>query len=139
MAQGSCGIPLSMTRILARPWIPMTERGCSFNPIAKRNGGAASRLRVYIPALGDPGIYGNTSSAENQVGASPGLKHRLPLNFNTKKGVLPMSIRLEAGGDYALFYRPEMEVEWVSYDTMTPSPAQGAGGGSDPSMLAHPL
>lgn len=36
-----------------------------------------------------------------------------------------MPIRLEAWGDYALFTRPEMKVERVSYDVMTPSAARG--------------
>ena len=31
-----------------------------------------------------------------------------------------MSISLEVWGDYALFTRPEMKVERVSYDVMTP-------------------
>jgi len=36
-----------------------------------------------------------------------------------------MSIRLEVWGDYALFTRPEMKAERVSYDVMTPSAARG--------------
>ncbi|MBR4342073.1 MAG: type I-C CRISPR-associated protein Cas5 [Lachnospiraceae bacterium] len=36
-----------------------------------------------------------------------------------------MSVRLEVWGDYALFTRPEMKVERVSYDVMTPSAARG--------------
>lgn len=36
-----------------------------------------------------------------------------------------MSIRLEVWGDYASFNRPEMKVERVSYDVMTPSAARG--------------
>ena len=36
-----------------------------------------------------------------------------------------MSIRMEVWGDYALFTRPEMKVERVSYDVMTPSAARG--------------
>ena len=36
-----------------------------------------------------------------------------------------MSIQLEVWGDYALFTRPEMKVERVSYDIMTPSSAGG--------------
>lgn len=35
-----------------------------------------------------------------------------------------MSIQLEVWGDYALFTRPEMKVERVSYDIMTPSAAR---------------
>jgi CRISPR-associated protein Cas5d len=34
-------------------------------------------------------------------------------------------IRLHVSGDYALFTRPEMKVERVSYDMMTPSAARG--------------
>ncbi len=37
-----------------------------------------------------------------------------------------MSIRLEVWGDHALFTRPEMKVERVSYDVMTPSAARGS-------------
>ena len=36
-----------------------------------------------------------------------------------------MSFRLEVGGDYACFTRPEMKTERVSYDVMTPSAARG--------------
>lgn len=36
-----------------------------------------------------------------------------------------MSICLEAWGDYACFSRPEMKVERVSYDIITPSAARG--------------
>ena len=36
-----------------------------------------------------------------------------------------MSIKLEVWGEYALFTRPEMKVERVSYDVMTPSAARG--------------
>ena len=36
-----------------------------------------------------------------------------------------MAISLEIWGDYALFTRPEMKVERVSYDVMTPSAARG--------------
>lgn len=36
-----------------------------------------------------------------------------------------MSIKLEVRGDYACFTRPEMKVERVSYDVMTPSAARG--------------
>ena len=36
-----------------------------------------------------------------------------------------MSIKLEVWGNYALFTRPEMKVERVSYDMMTPSAARG--------------
>lgn len=36
-----------------------------------------------------------------------------------------MSVRVEVWGDYACFSRPEMKVERVSYDLMTPSAARG--------------
>ena len=36
-----------------------------------------------------------------------------------------MSIKLEVWGDYALFSRPELSVERVSYDLITPSAARG--------------
>ncbi len=36
-----------------------------------------------------------------------------------------MAVRLEVWGQYALFTRPEMKVERVSYDVMTPSAARG--------------
>lgn len=36
-----------------------------------------------------------------------------------------MAVKLEVWGDYALFSRPEMKVERVSYDVMTPSAARG--------------
>lgn len=36
-----------------------------------------------------------------------------------------MSIRIEVWGEYACFSRPEMKVERVSYDIMTPSAARG--------------
>ena len=34
-------------------------------------------------------------------------------------------VKVEVWGDYALFTRPEMKVERVSYDVMTPSAARG--------------
>ena len=34
-------------------------------------------------------------------------------------------LRLRVGGKYACFTRPEMKVERVSYDVMTPSAARG--------------
>lgn len=37
----------------------------------------------------------------------------------------PPTIKLKAWGDYACFTRPEMKVERVSYDVMTPSAARG--------------
>ena len=36
-----------------------------------------------------------------------------------------MAIKLEVWGDYACFSRPEMKVERVSYDVITPSAARG--------------
>ncbi len=38
---------------------------------------------------------------------------------------MPYGIKLEISGDYALFSRPEMKVERVSYDVITPSAARG--------------
>lgn len=38
---------------------------------------------------------------------------------------MPYGIRLHVWGDYACFTRPEMKVERVSYDAMTPSAARG--------------
>jgi CRISPR-associated protein Cas5d len=38
---------------------------------------------------------------------------------------MPYGIRLIVSGDYACFTRPEMKVERVSYDVMTPSAARG--------------
>ncbi|MBO4873123.1 MAG: type I-C CRISPR-associated protein Cas5 [Lachnospiraceae bacterium] len=38
---------------------------------------------------------------------------------------MQMSILVEVWGDYACFSRPEMKVERVSYDVMTPSAARG--------------
>lgn len=40
-------------------------------------------------------------------------------------------VKLLVWGDYACFTRPEMKVERVSYDVMTPSAARGSG--------SHPL
>lgn len=36
-----------------------------------------------------------------------------------------MSVQLEVWGNYAMFTRPEMKIERVSYDIMTPSAARG--------------
>ena len=41
------------------------------------------------------------------------------------KGGDNVSIKLEIWGDYALFSRPELSVERVSYDCITPSAARG--------------
>ncbi|WP_375463939.1 type I-C CRISPR-associated protein Cas5c [uncultured Methylobacterium sp.] len=38
---------------------------------------------------------------------------------------MPQGVRLLVEGDYACFTRPEMKVERVSYDVMTPSAARG--------------
>lgn len=38
---------------------------------------------------------------------------------------MPYGIKLKVWGDYACFTRPEMKVERVSYDVMTPSAARG--------------
>lgn len=46
--------------------------------------------------------------------------------INTKEGVERMKgVFVEVWGDYALFGRPEMKVERVSYDIITPSAARG--------------
>lgn len=42
-----------------------------------------------------------------------------------KEGDTVFGITLQVGGDYALFTRPEMKGERVSYDVMTPSAARG--------------
>lgn len=42
-----------------------------------------------------------------------------------EKGGIPVAIALEVWGDYALFTRPEMKVERVTYDIITPSAARG--------------
>ena len=47
------------------------------------------------------------------------------LTYNTLKANMNFGIVLEMSGDYALFSRPEMKVERVSYDVMTPSAARG--------------
>lgn len=38
---------------------------------------------------------------------------------------MPFGVRLRVGGEYACFTRPEMKVERVSYDVITPSAARG--------------
>ena len=38
---------------------------------------------------------------------------------------MPHGVRLKVSGDHACFTRPEMKVERVSYDVMTPSAARG--------------
>lgn len=38
-------------------------------------------------------------------------------------------VKIECWGPYACFTRPEMKVERVSYDVLTPSAARGTGGG----------
>ena len=38
---------------------------------------------------------------------------------------MAFGFKLEVWGDYALFTRPEMSVERVSYDVITPSAARG--------------
>jgi CRISPR-associated protein Cas5d len=40
-------------------------------------------------------------------------------------GIMAFGIKLKVWGDYACFTRPEMKVERVSYDVMTPSAARG--------------
>src|SRR5882757_3907377 len=41
------------------------------------------------------------------------------------KGLMAFGVRLQCWGDWACFTRPEMKVERVSYDAMTPSAARG--------------
>ena len=36
-----------------------------------------------------------------------------------------MAIKVEVWGDYAAFNRPELKIERVSYEVMTPSAARG--------------
>ena len=43
----------------------------------------------------------------------------------SEKEVVHVSVLIEVWGDYACFSRPEMKVERVSYDVMTPSAARG--------------
>lgn len=43
----------------------------------------------------------------------------------SEKGSDNVSVKVEVWGDYALFTRPELKVERVSYDVMTPSAARG--------------
>lgn len=45
--------------------------------------------------------------------------------LKNKKSKRKMAIKLHVWGDFALFTRPEMKVERVSYDVMTPSAARG--------------
>src|SRR5690554_3526263 len=49
------------------------------------------------------------------------------MNFyvHERRKKLGYGIRIKVWGDYALFTRPEMKVERVSYDVMTPSAARG--------------
>ena len=48
-------------------------------------------------------------------------------------------IQLEVWGGYALFTRPEMKVERVSYDVMTPSAARGLIEASEIVLDVDPL
>ena len=50
---------------------------------------------------------------------------QLPKRILWKGGAIDLSISLEVWGDYASFNRPEMKVERVSYDVITPSAARG--------------
>jgi len=45
-------------------------------------------------------------------------------NKNNERGDV-MAVKVEVWGDYACFSRPELKVERVSYDVMTPSAARG--------------
>src|ERR1700721_3007498 len=44
---------------------------------------------------------------------------------NSVGGIMGYGVRLHISGEYACFTRPEMKVERVSYDVMTPSAARG--------------
>ena len=46
-------------------------------------------------------------------------------NTSKYEHTMNYGITLKVSGDYALFSRPEMKVERVSYDVMTPSAARG--------------
>lgn len=46
-------------------------------------------------------------------------------SFSSCGGTMPFGIRLCVSGDHACFTRPEMKVERVSYEVMTPSAARG--------------
>ena len=50
---------------------------------------------------------------------------RLFYLYSIQKGEISLSVAIEVWGDYACFSRPEMKVERVSYDVMTPSAARG--------------
>ena len=56
-----------------------------------------------------------------------GKKGKLPDRLQTIKHErrMLMSISVEVWGSFACFSRPEMKVERVSYDMMTPSAARG--------------
>ena len=55
-----------------------------------------------------------------------GAKHDAKINTNIEKGIaMSYGTKLHVWGDYACFTRPEMKVERVSYDVMTPSAARG--------------
>jgi CRISPR-associated protein Cas5d len=49
----------------------------------------------------------------------------LSASNNDLNPAMPSSIRLHISGDFACFTRPEMKVERVSYDVITPSAARG--------------
>src|SRR3990172_3138731 len=55
------------------------------------------------------------------------LKPRTPRSDTIQKEARSMGygIKIRVSGDYALFTRPEMKVERVSYDIITPSAARG--------------
>ena len=41
-----------------------------------------------------------------------------------KEGTMSFGVKMKVWGDYACFTRPEMKVERVSYDVITPSAAR---------------
>ena len=51
---------------------------------------------------------------------------------------MSFGVQLKVAGEHACFTRPEMKVERVSYDVMTPSAARGILGG-DPLETSDPM
>ena len=60
------------------------------------------------------------------LGSKSSLKMAWGSCGKKKRGTcMAYGVRIECWGDYACFTRPEMKVERVSYDVMTPSAASG--------------
>lgn len=53
------------------------------------------------------------------------VNHLINLNFYERLFMTNYGVKLHVWGDYACFTRPEMKVERVSYDVITPSAARG--------------